>query len=392
MKHDQLIGAALPWIALFVAISLAGAAAYISVIGLTTIFIGAILPVAIMGGLIEASKLVSASWLYRNWSLVARKLKWGLTALVIIAMLVTSLGIFGFLSRAYTEHSADNQGLNLEVVELEQRIEQQQDTRQQAQKTLDQINSSLNTLIEYDKISGEDGYRAVRERNLPTINEMQDVVDRTSQRISELNQQKMELEKTVAVSEAEIGPIRFVAEMIWGEENAKENYDRAVRMLIMLLVFIFDPFAILLLLAANHSLMMRQQQKIDNKPKGEGGEEDDPLPKTPSDGMSDLQPVKPLQDDKEEDSNSSNKSNDDVMQQMKNELQNYVQSMDDEEVIEDDLHTDDDDEFIIEDTVEHNDEESVDIVADPIHIESTGDLEFINGRSRYTYRNKHGFD
>jgi len=299
MLHEKLVGAALPWLALVTAVLLAGAAAYFSILGLTTVFIGAVIPVAIMASLIEAAKLIGVSWVYRHYSIAPKWLIGLITTFVVVAMLVTSLGIFGFLARAYTEHAADNQHIEIEINRLDERIESLQERRDRAQSNLDQINESLNTLIEYDRISGPQGYRAVREQNLPTIEEMESIVESTSTNISEVTQDRLDLERKLAVAEAEMGPIRFVSELIWGSDDARQNYDRAVQILILILVFIFDPFAIGLLVAANHSLMLRSKQKeeANNRlppPSNDGGDDTpiiDPSPEPePSEEVAEPEP------------------------------------------------------------------------------------------------------
>ena len=104
------------------AIALSGVAGYYSIVGLAAIFPGSYLPVMIMGSVLEASKLVTVSWLYNNWKQCPLLIKTYLCMAVTILMLITSMGIFGFLSKAHLEHSSDNAPLLNKIAILDEKI------------------------------------------------------------------------------------------------------------------------------------------------------------------------------------------------------------------------------------------------------------------------------
>lgn len=242
---------------MFIALSLTGVAAYFSIIGLTAVYIGATIPIIIFASIFELGKIACISALYRYGKLLPLFIKSMCWLLVVVVMFVTSLGVFGFLSRAYIQHSADTQFINIESNRIQEQVDTLTIQRDRAQNTLNQINDSLNTLIEFNRISGPNGYRAVRENQQPEIDELESIIANTNSLISNLTQEKLTLERDIRAAEAEVGVIRFVAEMIYGEENAQDNYDRSVRILTIILLIICDPFAIMMLILANHLMMLR---------------------------------------------------------------------------------------------------------------------------------------
>ena len=242
------------------ALSLAGVAAYFSVIGFTKVFVGAIVPVAILASAIEVGKLIGISWLYQNWKMTAKSFKVMGSIMIAAAMLVTAIGIFGFLSRAYLEHQAPTINMEQRIANLNHQIESERQTKNRAQKQLDQIQRQLDTLIEYDKISGDDGYRAVRQRQLPTIKDLEETISKSQSEITALVTKQTKLQQNLETQQVEVGPIRYVAELFW-DANSEGSMDRAVKLLIILIMFVFDPFAIVLLLMANESAMRYKKLK-----------------------------------------------------------------------------------------------------------------------------------
>ena len=125
------------------AIALSGVAAYYSVIGLAAIFPGSFWPIVLMGSVLEASKLVTVSWLYRNWKISPLPLKSYLSASIVILMLITSMGIFGYLSKAHLEHSADTAPLALKVEMLDEKIRVAKENINEDRKALKQMDEAV---------------------------------------------------------------------------------------------------------------------------------------------------------------------------------------------------------------------------------------------------------
>jgi hypothetical protein len=248
------------------AISISVIAAGYSIIGLATLFAGATMPIIAMGSALEVGKLVAASWLYNNWSEdVPRLLKVYLFTAIIVLVFITSMGIFGFLSKAHLDQVKPTSGNNIKISLLDNQIKSQQNIIDRSQKTLDQLDKALEVYIEKEFVT-----RGLKERKKQEVerNELNNAIKEASNEIAKLSEEKGTLSLEQNKIEAEVGPIKYVAELIYGV-NAEDNFDKAVRIVILILIFVFDPLAVLLLIAANISLrqwkMRRQTIKLQKK-------------------------------------------------------------------------------------------------------------------------------
>jgi len=354
------------WLTFITAIAIAGVAAWFSIAGLMAIFSASALAIAIMAGTLEVGKLLTASWLYRYWNETGLWIKSYLTTAVLVLMLITSMGIFGYLSKAHLDQAAlsgdafasveriDGQISREEnkITILEERIEsigggidvsesirQQESIRDGAWdrvqgdidyaqgqinllraelKSLDDAvnelrNKGVETIVVQERTFGSDDvekidyvaqanelfeqqkpqreqirtdiksqqdnidkYRAqaqttiddanaeinrlrdlstsTQDSNLDKIDTFNNEIDGIYSKIATLKDEKFEAESVVRELEKEVGPIKYVAELIYG--NSAETYlDQAVRIFILLLVFVFDPLAVMLVIAANQTLL-----------------------------------------------------------------------------------------------------------------------------------------
>jgi hypothetical protein len=240
------------------AISISIIAAGYSIIGLATLFAGAAVPIIAMGTALEIGKLVSASWLYQNWrSDIPRLLKAYLFTAIIVLIFITSMGIFGFLSKAHLDQVKPTQGNELNIAVIDKQINQQQVIIDRAEKTLNSLDKALDKYIDMEYVT-----RGLKERNKQK--EERDLLNKTineaTAKIVELNNSKSSLELEQIKIEAEVGPLKYVAELIYGDD-AKNHFDSAVRIVILILIFVFDPLAVLLLIAANISLRQWRMKK-----------------------------------------------------------------------------------------------------------------------------------
>lgn len=234
------------YLALLIALLLSVVAAYYSIVGLATIFAAAVIPIIIMGASLEAAKVVSASWLYRNWTHAPRVIKYYLTVAVLLLSFITSMGIFGFLSKAHTEVSAVSGAVNVQL----QTINQQ----------LDIEKNRLDILLK--QASQYSGPVRRFERDIKTAQD----------RIVELTQQRLPLLQEENKITAEIGPIKYIAELIYGSSD-QTMVEKAVRAVIILIVVVFDPLALILLIAANHGIKQayvpkKKEVKPSKRPRG----------------------------------------------------------------------------------------------------------------------------
>jgi len=245
------------------AISISVIAAGYSILGLATLFAGAFIPIIAMGSALEVGKLVAASWLYHNWrSDIPRLLKAYLFSAIIVLIFITSMGIFGFLSKAHLDQVKPTSGNNIKIELIDNQINQQNIIITRAQNTLDQLDRALEVYIDKEYVT-----RGLKERKKqePERQALNEAINNASDKIAELTNQKASLKLEQDKIEAEVGPIKYIAELIYGE-NAKDYFDHAVRIVILILIFVFDPLAVLLLIAANISLRQwRSKRNLSKK-------------------------------------------------------------------------------------------------------------------------------
>jgi hypothetical protein len=239
---------------LITALSIAGVAAWFSIAGLMAIFSASALSIAIMAGVLEVGKLVTASWLYRFWSVTGMLMKTYLTLAVLVLMLITSMGIFGYLSKAHLDQTATSGSTQLQIEQLERQIAQEQRVIVDAENVIDQLDQTVKILQDFNRIRGSDGAIAVRESQKSERAQLSDQILTAQARIQDLQVQLMPLNETQLQTELKVGPLKYVSELIYGKSQAAD-VDNAVRLFILLLVFVFDPLAIMMIIAANQSLM-----------------------------------------------------------------------------------------------------------------------------------------
>jgi hypothetical protein len=365
-------------LAFFAAILVAGVAVFYSVIGLGSIFGGAFIAVVVMASALEIGKLITATWLHLKWNTIPRWIKYYLTLSVGILMLITSIGIFGFLSKAHldqegvsgdaiavvervelriereegkiatlqeriggigaTEDVSDSvrqqeeirdgawarvqgdidyaQGqidavqIRLQIdlqalddivasyttqgtvtvgsvwnrettdnVALGQEVREQQAPersglrddaneliagfqasidryRTQTQETINNANAEINRL--------RTGSAAAQDANIVKVDQLSDEIDGIYDDIVALNDEAFEARAIVRNLELEVGPIKYVAELIYGEQDAAQHFGQAVRMLILTLIFVFDPLAVLLLIATAGSwIIVKNKEEVE---------------------------------------------------------------------------------------------------------------------------------
>lgn len=238
------------YLILLTGISISAVAAYYSIAGLTTIFAGAFWAVVIMGSALEVGKLVAITWLHQNWKVAPALIKGYLITAIAILMLITSMGIFGFLSKAYIEQSiAINTGVYQEIKIIDNEIKFIEDAIEDIDTQINQIDAALTKMTDRGQaatsLRAADQQRKTRES---LVKRKQEEI----RKLSELKQKKIKYDTDFKKIEAEVGPIKYVAEIVYGGSD-REVVDKAIRLVILLLIFVFDPLAVLLLLAFNIS-------------------------------------------------------------------------------------------------------------------------------------------
>ena len=241
------------------AISISVIAAGYSIVGLATLFAGAKVAIIAMGSALEVGKLVAASWLYRNWNsnLLPRSIKWYLTTSVIVLVFVTSMGIFGFLSKAHLDQVRQSGNNAVQIALIDKQIDQQQIIIDRNESVLDQLDRVMEVYIDRERVTKGLKERKKQKEERDLLNaEIKLAMDE----IAKLTTDKSNIEIEQLKIEADVGPLKYVAELIYGDK-AQDHFDKAVRIIIIVLIFVFDPLAVLLLIAANISFKQRSMHK-----------------------------------------------------------------------------------------------------------------------------------
>lgn len=258
----------------FTAIVLSGIAAYYSVIGLTAIFAAAAIPVAVMGGSLEVAKLVVASWLYRFWRHIPILMRTYFTLALLILMLITSMGIFGYLSKAHLDQAVPTGDVVAEVALLDEKIKTQRDNIETARRALTQMDAQVDArLSRSDDDRGAERAVQIRRSQARERAVLQRDIGTAQKEIAKLNEQRAPIAAELRKVEAEVGPIKYLAALIYGDNTDESQLERAVRWFIILLIFVFDPLAVLMLIAASLTQIKQREWKdaarIDNPPQEE---------------------------------------------------------------------------------------------------------------------------
>ena len=244
---------------LLVALAISTVAAFYSIVGLMAIFAGATTAIAIMGIVLEIGKLVCASWTFQNWKTSPFTIRSYFIVAVIVLMLITSLGIFGFLSRAHITQSSPTALLEERIERINLKVNQRQTQINRYQGRLDTLDQALQRYIELGAISK--GLSKIGAMDNET-NLLKTKISTLETEIDGLTDKKYGLKTELNLAEVEVGPIRYVASMIY-DDVSESQLEEAVRWIIILLIFVFDPLAVVLVIAANISLRdYRKERKM----------------------------------------------------------------------------------------------------------------------------------
>jgi len=240
----------LAYLTLLTALAISGVAAYYSIIGLVAIFSASVIPIAVMGVVLETGKLVTAAWLYHYWRKVNVLLKTYLISAVFVLMFITSMGIFGFLSKAHIEQTSVQSDNTLRIESIDTQISRQQKDIERAELQLVLLDDALKKYVELGAVTKSINARKDQEEER---NALTSTITNATDNIATLTQTKYELRTKQNELVAEVGPIKYIAELVYGNSD-QNTLEESVRWVIIILVWVFDPLAVLLLISANISL------------------------------------------------------------------------------------------------------------------------------------------
>ena len=257
-------------ITLAVALSLSVIAAYYSIAGLASIFAAAVIPIMIMGSVLELAKVTVTIWLHEYWSRARWLMKLYLVSAVAMLMLITSMGIFGFLSKAHSDQSLVSGDVSAKIAVYDDKIKTEKENIDVSRKSLAQMDQAVDQVMgRSSDEKGADKAVAVRRGQQKERQRLLAEISESQKRVTALNQERAPIAAEIRKVEAEVGPIKYIAALIYGDNPDANILERAVRWVIILLVCVFDPLAIMMLLAATESLKWARE-----KPKEEI---DDPI-------------------------------------------------------------------------------------------------------------------
>lgn len=249
---------------LAVALVISAVSAFYSITGLTAIFAAAFWPIIIMGSVLEIGKIVTTVWLHKYWHQAALRYKLYLVPAVAILMLITSMGIYGFLSKAHLDQAVPSGDIAAKVSLYDEKIQTQRENIKAARANLSQLDAAVNETM--GRSTDERGAeRAVQIRRAQARDraKLTKEIDQAQTEITKLQEARAPFAAEQRKVEAEVGPIKYIAALIY-DQTATENTDlleRAVRWVIILIVSVFDPLALVLILAATQTIEWERSPK-----------------------------------------------------------------------------------------------------------------------------------
>jgi hypothetical protein len=235
-------------------------AAYYSVAGLTAIFSAAAIPVIIMGGSLELGKIVATVWLHNNWKRAGWAFKAYLIPAVAFLMLLTSMGIFGYLSKAHSDQSLVSGDSMSKVAIYDEKIKIAKETIDVNRKALKQMDEAVDQVMgRSTSETGADKSVALRRNQQKERGRLLAEIQAEQKTIITLNEERAPLAAEFRQIEAEVGPVKYIAALVYGDNPDANVLEKAVRLVIIMIVLVFDPLALTLILAANKQFEWARQ-------------------------------------------------------------------------------------------------------------------------------------
>ena len=263
----------LAYLALFSGLFLSLVAEYYSILGLTAIFSAAVIPVVIMGIALGLGKISATLWLKQNWAIAPWTMRGYLFTAITILMVITSMGIFGFLSKAHSDQSLVSGDVQSRIAIYDEKIKTARENIEANRKQLKQMDEAVDQVMgRSSDEKGADKAVSIRKAQSRDRSALAKDTEANQKLIATLNDQAAPIRAEVRKVEAEVGPIKYIAAFIYGETN-EGLLEKAVTWVIIILIVVFDPMAVILLLASQVSFQNfreRENSKPDYEP-------DDPL-------------------------------------------------------------------------------------------------------------------
>jgi hypothetical protein len=253
---------AIAYLALISGLTISAVAVWYSVAGLVAIFAAAAVPIIIMGVTLEISKLVATVWLKMNWNRAPILMRTYLLTAIAVLMLITSMGIFGFLSKAHLDQAVPTGDIAAKVAIFDEKIKTERDNIEAARKALTQMDSAVDqTMARSTTEQGADKAANLRRSQQRERTNLQNEIAAAQKKIAAYNEERAPIAKDLRAVEAEVGPIKYIASLIYGEKPDANVLEKAVTWVIIIIVFVFDPLAVILLLASQYSFQWFRKEE-----------------------------------------------------------------------------------------------------------------------------------
>ena len=262
MKKPTLNEKFIAYLTLFSGLSISAVAVYYSVAGLTAIFSAAVIPIIIMGTALEISKLVATVWLKQNWSIAPRSVRAYLAVAIVVLMLITSMGIFGFLSKAHSDQNLVSGDVQSKIAIFDEKIKTEKENIEANRKALKQMDEGVDQVLgRSTDEKGADKSVALRKSQQKERSRLLAETQESQRKVAALTEEKAPIANELRKAESDFGPIKYVAELIYGS-GERDVIDKAVRLVIILIMLVFDPLAVLLLIAGNITLAEQKKNGL----------------------------------------------------------------------------------------------------------------------------------
>ena len=250
----------LAYLLLLTGLTISSVAIYYSVAGLTAIFSAAAVPIMVMGISLEIAKLVCATWIKAYWARVPRVMRTYMVVAIIVLMMITSLGIFGFLSKAHNDQNLVSGDVQSRIAIYDEKIATARSNIESDRKQLKQMDEAVDQVMARSTSeTGADKAVAIRRSQARDRAQLSKDIETNQKAIAQLNDEAAPIRAEVRKVDAEVGPIKYIAAFIYGTTPDASMLEKAVTWVIIMIVVVFDPLAVIMLLASQMTFGWRRE-------------------------------------------------------------------------------------------------------------------------------------
>jgi hypothetical protein len=266
------------WLALLSGLTISAVAIWYSVAGLVSIFAAAVIPIIVMGVALEVSKLIATVWLKLNWTRAPVFIRTYLLVAIAILMLITSMGIFGFLSKAHSDQSLVSGDVQAKIAVYDEKIKTAKDNIDANRKALKQMDEAVDQVMgRSSDEKGADKAVQIRRSQQKERARLQSEIAAEQKTVAAISEERAPIAAEVRKVEAEVGPIKYIAAFIYGDNPDANILEKAVTWVIIIIVSVFDPLAVILLLASQYSFQWFRQAREEQPAEGDSPLEPEPV-------------------------------------------------------------------------------------------------------------------